>query len=350
MKIANYVFIFFIAIASFFVVSCKNVDSLTTMSLQYARYNDAMNDAIDAAVSSTVESASNSTELSSNFDGCVNRFYQSLYASFGAIDNEILQQDLQVYTPVLALADVDGYYILYNDISADGKLVKKKTAKLPYTMNFKKGIDKSALHYTVSFTLGDDISVILRGDSHVYTGTYSTLDKKYPATELARVFNRTIMAKPGTFVDWKNYVISQSITEQLNYYAKRNNRIARSFGITYNFNLPATASTEMANGISNITFIALFQGYPYGAGLDEVYNKFCVSGAHVSKVHLYYVRPVKDGDKVHYYYHKSECRELFDKEVDADGFYSSVSGLGYAFGSAKDAAESGALPCPYCCY
>ena len=29
--------------------------------------------------------------------------------------------------------------------------------------------------------------------------------------------------------------------------------------------MPESASTELANGISDITFIALFQGYPYGA-------------------------------------------------------------------------------------
>lgn len=350
MKLSNYTIIFFIAIFAYYCIATSNAETLSTMSLKYVQYNDAMNDAVDTAVSSIVENANSATELSSNFEGCVNNFYQNLYASFGAIDNEILQQDLQIYTPVLAVADVDGFYILYNDTSADGKLVKKKTMKLPYTKTFDKGTDGSVLHYTVNFTIGEDITVIMRNDDTIYKGSYSELKTKFPDTILAQKYDKTILAKPGTFTDWRNQVISQSICEQMNYYVRRNNKIAADFGITYNFSLPATAATELSNGISNVTFIALFQGYPYGAGLSDVYNKFCVSGAHVSKVHVYYVRPVQEADGLHYYYHKPECRELFDASVDADGFYGTDSGLGYAFSSAQDAASSGALPCPYCCY
>lgn len=350
MKLTHIVIMFFAAILSYVCILNAKVDTLRSMGLKYVQCNNAVDSAIDAAVSQTVESASSSTELSTNFDGCVDRFYNSLYASFGALDNEILQQDLKIYTPVIALADVDGYYILYNSISSDGTLVKKKTAKLPYVMTFDKGIDGSTLHYTVNVTLGNEVTVAIQGDDTVYKGDYSALSSKYPGTKLSQVYSRTVLSRNGTFNDWKNHIIATNLCEQLNHYVKLNNTIAADFGIKYNFTLPETASTELSNGISNITFIALFQGYPYGAGLSEVYNKFCVSGAKVTKVKVYYVRPYDDGGGLHYYYHKSKCRKYLDATQDPNGFYSTNDGLGYAFSSAMEAAESGALPCPYCCY
>lgn len=180
-------------------------------------------------------------------------------------------------------------------------------------------------------------------------GNYSELAKKYPKTHLDDVYEKTVLSRPGSFIDWKNHVISEAICEQLNHYVQRNNIIASDFGIRYNFTLPESASTELANGISDITFIALFQGYPYGAGTKSVYNKFCVSGARVDKIRAYYVRPYKDGNGIHYYYHKYDCKEMLDSTITDDGFYETNNGLGYAFSSAKEAAASGALPCPYCC-
>lgn len=189
-----------------------------------------------------------------------------------------------MYTPVLALADVDGFYILYNDTDKEGKLTKVKTQKFPYIAEFDEDIKGNPMSYTVNVTLGDEVTVTFASDKNIYNGNYSELAKKYPKTHLANVYEKTVLSRPGSFTDWKNHVISEAICEQLNHYVQRNNTIASDFGIKYNFTLPESASTELANGISDITFIALFQGYPYGAGTKSVYNKFCVSGAHVDKI------------------------------------------------------------------
>lgn len=355
MKISNYVLMFFIAVAAYLCLLNLNVQELGIMASKYPQYNNAVDTAIDAAVSSTVESANSASELRTNFEGCVDKFYNSLYASFGASDNEILQQDLRLYTPVLAMADVDGFYIMYNDVNADGKLVKTKTPKIPYIAEFDKDIKGRPLSYTVNVTIDNQVTVTFKGDSKVYSGDFTELQQKYPGTNLANVYDRTILSQKGTFNNWRNHVIAESICEQLNYYTQKNNTIASDFGIKYNFTLPESASTDLANGINNVTFIALFQGYPYGAGTSSVYNKFCVSGAKVNKITAYYVRPYDDGDGERYYYHKHDCKKLFDAtKGTASGydsnFYEANNGLGYAFSSAQEAAASGALPCPYCCY
>lgn len=127
MKITNFVLVFLISIFAYYDILNTNVQELSIISSKYPQYNNAVDTAIDAAVSSSIESANGISDLSSNFDGCVDKFYNSLFASFNATDNEVLQQDLQLYTPVLALADVDGFYILYNDTDKDGKLTKVHT-------------------------------------------------------------------------------------------------------------------------------------------------------------------------------------------------------------------------------
>lgn len=350
MKVINTILMFLLAVFSYLCLMDLQTNEVTTISNKNVQYNAAADTAIDAAVSGTVESVNSASEIATNMDACINRFYRSLFASLGAIDNEVLQQDLQIYTPVLCLADVDGFYVIYNSVNKDGKLEKIKTPKIPYVLTFSKDRNGNELHYTVNATLGDDVTVTFRGDNKVYSGNFKELKEKYPGTMIAQKWEDTVFAEKGTYNNWKDHVIAETICEQLNHYAQLNNVIASDFGIKYNFVLPETAATELANGMSNVTFMALFQGMPYGAGTKSVYNKFCVSGAHVNKMKVYYVRPFDDGNGVHYYYHKPDCKELFDSSLDADGFYSTDSGLGYAFSTAQQAAESGALPCPHCCY
>lgn len=341
---------FFAAIFAYAMLTDIHTTQLSNMAVKNVQYNNAVDTAIDDALNSIVESADGNASIFSNLEGCVNTFYRSLYATFGALDNEVLQNDLQLYTPVLAIADVDGFYIIYNSVNDEGKLVKTWTPKMPYTMTFYEDVNGQPFTYTVNVNLGNDVVVTFPDDSNVYSGDYRELQTKYPGTKMETYWSRTVMSEDGTFNNWKTHYVTQMLCEQINYYAKSNNAIASSFGIKYNFSLPESAESDLANGINNVTFIALFQGYPYGVGTSDVFNKFCVSGAKVKKVRPYYVRPYNDGTGVHYYYHKNGCKELFDASVDPDGFYSTDAGLGYAFASDEEAAASGALPCPYCCY
>lgn len=46
---------------------------------------------------------------------------------------------------------------------------------------------------------------------------------------------------------------------------------------------------------------------------------------------------------------KRQNKFSMPSSVAAAGCFFYDNGLGYAFSSAKEAAASGALPCPYCC-
>ena len=200
MKITNFILVFLISIFAYYSILNTNVQELSIISSKYPQYNNAVDTAIDAAVSSSVESANGISDLSSNFDGCVDKFYNSLFASFNATDNEVLQQDLQLYTPVLALADVDGFYILYNDTDKDGKLTKVKTQKFPYIAEFDEDINGNSMSYTINVTLGDEVTVTFAGDKNIYYGNYSELAKKYPKTHLDDIYEKTLLSRPGSLL------------------------------------------------------------------------------------------------------------------------------------------------------
>lgn len=347
MKITNYLLLFCIVFITIATPLDIEIQQLMAMTQQNVEYNNAVDSAIDDAVSQLVEAA-DMDQLQVGYTKCIDNFYNSLFAAFGALDSEVMQQNLLLHTPVLCIADFDGFTIIHNKIGKNGKLCKAWTEKLPYQKTFfylKDGYNKQ--FYTVNFTLTDKVSVKFEGDQRIYTGTYSELKQRYPGSNLdLNYYEHTIFNEPGTFNNWRTKVITQSIIEQMNYYDKENNDIARSYGIKYDFHIPETAGTDLANGISGITFLALFQGYPYGTGTKETFNKFCVSGAHVVHTKVFYVRPsVESNGKKRYFYHKPGCKEYL--HTDASGNF---SGEGYAVDSSQKAAASGAMPCPHCCY
>lgn len=339
MRVRNYVLFFLMAVIAAVSSLDIYVMELTMMTQKYAEYNHAVDAAVDDAVSSLVESA-DINDVQINYTECVNNFYKSLYASFGAMDNAVMKSDLQLYTPVLAVTAVDGCYIVHNSINNYGKIVKVWSEKIPYQRQFSYVDSMNREHrYTVVFRLDDRVSVVLHdgtssGSSRVYTGKYNELAERYPSSPLAAVFERTIFAGDGTFYNWHDQVVVDTLVEQMNYFAGKNNDIANAFGITYDFALPAAASSDLANSVGDISLMVLFQGYPYGGSLRHTFSKFSVSGAQLIKNTKYFVR-YSDTDS-RYYYHTAGC--LHDSRNEA-----------FQYNSAGDAAETGALPCPYCC-
>ena len=76
--------------------------------------------------------------------------------------------------------------------------------------------------------------------------------------------------------------------------------------------------------------LAIFQGYPYGKGSNDVYSRFSISGAHLVKGTKYYVTGTGDTR----YYHRSTCSHV-------------TEGL-EAYDTRKECAEHYAYPCPDC--
>ena len=128
--------------------------------------------------------------------------------------------------------------------------------------------------------------------------------------------------------------LRKSDTKKANYYVNKHNKIAQAYGISYHFSLPESSTDSFTRTIEDVSLMAIFQGYPYGKGTDDVYSRFSVSGARIYRGGRFYVMPASDGVS---YYHRSDCPEL-------EGSRSNYQ----VFDSKKQCAEFGAYPCPKC--
>lgn len=349
MKITNFVLVFVIAILGFIPFTDYKVNNLIALNDQGTQYNSVLDLALDTAVASIVEADDGTVHV--NRDECVKAFMRSLYAGFGIIDNPSLCAELDMYVPIIVIADVDGFYVRYYEYQEnDHVIVSKWSTKYPYTYTDSYSI--------INFRLDDDVQLIVKGYDTVYDGNYKTLVSKYSSiagansnqyndlvnacSYVENVFTSDgVISNVSPLRDSEHFALERQktvikcITEKMSYYLNKHNDIARSYGIQYTFHLPESAASEMARTISDITFMGIFQGYPMGTGTDDVYNKFCISGSRIVKGNNLYVR--KDPATGYLYYHTSRC-----------SLGQNVGSNAVTYDSARKAAATGALPCPYC--
>lgn len=350
MKISNYAFVFVIAICGLLVALGNRTSTVETMIDRATQYNAIMDSALDSAVSNIIES-DNGT-LIVNKEKCVSDFMNSLYAGFGIIDNPSRCDEFSMYVPVIVVADVDGFYVRYYEYQAsDYSIVTKWSVKYPYEYEDSRCV--------INFRLDDNVQVLVNGYDTVYEGNYKTLLTKYAslntgpgtpgeaqyrdlvnACQYSLTVGDSLDASPlrseVSFELARQRAVIDCVTAKMGYYLNKHNSVARSFGIQYAFGIPVNADSEMARTIDGITFMAVFQGYPIGSGTSDVYNKFCISGARIKKASVFSVREDTTNPSI-LYYHTDRC-SLGNK----------INGKEQTFSTQKEAAATGAFPCPYC--
>lgn len=336
MKITRFVPIFLLVIFVYVLLLLFKTTQFANVVNKKAEYNKALDSALDSALMGIVESADGNTVVVDR-EACVSNFYNCLYASFDALDSETTQKMLQLYTPILAVADEDGLYVYYSDV-VNGEVQKVWSQKIPYTRHFSVasvGVE-GAIGYTVNFQLDDIVTIQIDGDTSIYSGRYSELVKNYAnSTDSKYRALRTVLAgdvfsTEGYYELWRSQVITECIMDKLNYYVNRHNRIADMYGEQFTFQLPDSASSDISRSISDVSFMCFFQGYPYGKSTSDVYSNFEISGARVTKNAGYYTQVVDN----YLYYHKVWCTH--------------GSGVKKWYSTQEECAWAGALPCPYC--
>lgn len=83
----------------------------------------------------------------------------------------------------------------------------------------------------------------------------------------------------GEFNARKKELITQQVTEQLEYYVMKHNQYAGAYGITYDFTLPELSDTDWTNALSDITVIAFVQGIPILG--QQYYNNYGLAGSNI---------------------------------------------------------------------
>lgn len=315
MKITNYAILFAVIFICLSLPRSIKTDHIQTMVKKQKEYNQALDASVQDAVFNLVEMDS-AQKVQLNKDEAVQRFFKSLYSNFGILQDVYKQEQLKIYVPVILITDEDGYYIYYSHFEEkDGSpvLYQNWTEKKAYSYEDER--------YVYALTLGNFIRIYDKQSNEVYEGDYHDLAAMMPGS--------TILASEAVFEECRRTYVVESIVNDMNYYINEHNRIARFYGVTYNFALPSIQQEDWYRTIDDISFMVVFQGYPYGSSRDY-YNRYEIGGARIRKTSSYYIN-MDNGIPV---YHRSSCSKIVDR---LEPYYTKL-----------ECAREGAFPCTEC--
>lgn len=358
--------VFVIVLAAVFLGVGMKVNSLETMDKRAAEFNESIDNAVDDSLRSMLE-VTDSFKHTINLEVCSDTFFKALYAGFGTMDSDTGKEQLKMYVPVLLVTDEDGFYIMYHSSSQTGDYTT--TAWTPKIAYCHSGSVSGSLNgspvqfnYNISYTMSTLIKLSIRvvkpdgsfsGGSYYFEGHRESIVEEYQAAgeaaaslEVLSAFmsaaaNSSGFLSDSNFEKFRQSVMTYQITKKMNYWVNEHNKLAKSYGISYNFSLPESSMDSVSRAIEDVSLLAIFQGFPYGKGTDDVYSRFALSGSRIYKATRYVI--AKDGSVL--YYHRYNCSKLPKTtnggiNLPADS-YETVT-------TRRACAQKGAYPCPYC--
>lgn len=311
MKISHLSIIFVFVFICFMIPHFYEADTVQAVTGRQIVYNQALDNAVADAVISLVERDSRQ-QIIVNKELARERFFASLYSTLGIMGGE-KKKEMEGYIPVLLVTDTDGFYLYYQMELPDKTVYGNWTEKQPYEAVLQGRI--------FSFTLDDYLKIYDPATKQYMEGKYQDLAKVYP--------EERFLQNSQAYDQMRRDCIITRVKEQMKQAINHHNRIAGHFGISYNFTLPNISTEDWYRTIDDVSFMAVFQGYPYGHG-PGYYNRYAVGGARIRKTDYFYLS--SDGEGL--WYHRSDCSVAKDM---AKPFYSK-----------EDCAKEGARACQVC--
>lgn len=287
---------------------------MTLHDVSYAQMITAQKGTVDmdTAFEQAVDDATN--QLLRDEYGCV---YQSVSYAYEVLINSLSisldlmmdkegQQRLELFLPMIAVVDENGLYVSYLSAKDEfsNQLQRVWSDCIPYETDYENKHYRFYLSGTAQCTTkeGEEAVVVTLG-----------------ALELLR-----------------KEVIATTIEKTISQYIMLHNRIAKAYGITYEFQIPAENNALYSRAITSPSLLVLFQGYPF-QGTDEVYQSFAFNGASIKKRN-YYLITKKDW---YLLYHKSDCKTVSKEDGE-------TTGDEVICNTKEECASYGAFPCPSC--
>lgn len=316
MKLTNAAIIFVLVFCALFIPTSIHIEDLCELTKQNSYFNDVLDDAAFDVASCMVEYDS-AGAVYINKDHAVDIFFQSLAAGFGI--SEAQARELSIFVPVILISCEDGFYISYQEqtsISSQKIYVRNWTDKMPFSTQDDDG-------YIYSFSLGEKKDYVRVFDSLTLQSYFGHYKDVYSQT------NASCLADSEVFERVRKSTINDCIQTKMEYYINHHNMIAKRYGLSYSFYLPSNDSQSWLRSIDAVSFLYLFQGYPYNSGNSGYYNRVALAGAKVYKADDYVV------DISTMTYHKKDCDKI-NRNFAA------------AYSSREECAMQGAYPCDSC--
>lgn len=338
MKLYHYCVLFVIIAIALFTITDIKTNNYIAVASEKEQLDQSFSKAIDDATAKISNVDNLNDDLTINKENALDQFYLSLYAALGIPDDPIKQEDINNYMPVVAVTCKDGFYVYIGD------QIKNNDN---YTYIHKRWSEKLPFYYEdddfiYGFTLSDTLTLYdknvlldISKEQRVFTLDYHELSSsdEYANFRLKRP-DSVLLNDEKFYLLRKNRIIN-CIENTLSFYCNKYNLIAQQYGISYNFSMPVTDKTEWLRSIDNPCLIVVFQGYPYGNGINDTYNRFAIAGSQIKKDTVYYI----EQKNWYFIYHKANCPEL-----KKDG----ILLLTEPYYTILDCVKKGAYACPQC--
>jgi hypothetical protein len=337
MKLHHLSILFVILALALFVLTDIKTNTQIAVSKEKKLLDQSFSRAIDDALIDFVE-VEGFENLHINRESAVQNFFSSLYASLDIMDQPDKKELMKNYTPVIAIACEDGFYL---NVSLEYKgtdnltyLKKQWTDKIPFYYEDEDFIYKFTLKDTL--TLYDKNGLLdVNREQTIFQLTYQSLINSELYTNFRNKRPDSFLLNEENFNLRRKACIIGAIEDNLSFYSQEYNNIAKQFGINYQYTIPVIDNSEWMRSIDNPCMIVLFQGYPLKHGDGETYNRYIISGAKIDKNHVFYL----EQKEWFYLYHKDTCSELLKDEliIAKEPHYTIL-----------ECVNKGAYACPFC--
>lgn len=324
-----------------------------TMDTSLAVYeNVKMSRILDAAVEDATGSMFSeglSDKVVLDTENGYESFIETLYKNFQMIDDEINRRMIEGYIPCLAAIDYDGYYIMKHIEYSYKDYYNNDVTEIKMSWMPKKSYSYSDGRYIYSLTLGNEITAYDTYTQQIYKDTADNFitNGTLPGSMLLSDDPDTAEDELHDFDIRRRNSIIENLQKDIADTINNHNNIAKYYGITYYFSLPAVKHDDWLKTIDDIGFLAFFQGMPMGRS-GEYANIFTLGGTRIFKTTKYYLDADGTPDSKHagglvYYYHTTEDCPYLNPDPSAR------PPRGYPTrDQAKECAKEGYFPCRHC--
>lgn len=327
MHFSDYVAIFLVVLLCMFLPVTVYADINSKVELHNDIYTEYMTVATHDAVKAIDSTKGSAFKTEAQRTKCIKTFYKSLYENFGNSNSQTANIKVNSYIPCVLLIDNDGAYIHYRaDYKTNGKSINNYTTTSIYTYSGTYG------NFNIRFFIDDSVIVYQNGEK-LYEGKYNEVYEQMIKDGYGSNTSISFMRNKDSFENEKQVIITQVVTEQVNYYINAQNQsYINKHDSWYSVTIPSVAGENWARALAGPTVLAFFQGpqMPYYTSYRNIYS---IAGGKTTKSKEYYIKKV--GSTL--MYHEKGCTHLSADDRNERTYI-----------SMKECAKKGAYPCPDC--
>ncbi len=295
MKFSNFAIVFMGIAICFGIIIFMNVDITKRVGQENVEYGNKLTSACwDAAKTmrrENLETYGHVWHNNEDLNNTLDVFYTSLTYSFNW-DTQGRVNEMALYTPVVCLVDMDGYYISHNVVFNQTGLIT--TATDPDKRNGLTSLNTWTQTFgnaVVRFYLNDYVTVYAP-NSVEYKG-----ERVDVLTRIMKDFGSggwvssiSFLGNTSQFNKIKNALIVREINDQCEYYINRHNVVGDNYEMQYTFELPEISGEEWARLLEHPTVISFLQGYSSIAD-NRMLNIYSLAGGELTTNYHYFIDP-----------------------------------------------------------